>query len=137
MLGKPMEDSPSPLGRWLDGTLEKLEHGRLQARYRVRAEMTNPYGTLHGGAISAIMDDLIGATIHTMDLGANYSTVSMHVDFLSWASAENDVVVRTEVLRQGRRIVHATAELEQEGRVVARGSASLLRVGVPLNAHDG
>ena len=42
----------------------------------MRAEMTIPMGTLHGGVMAAIMDDMIGATIICLGRDHFYTTPS-------------------------------------------------------------
>ena len=51
-LGKQIQSSPSPAGNWLEFTLDAMKQGR-GAIATVRKEMTNPYGNIHGGMMSA------------------------------------------------------------------------------------
>jgi uncharacterized protein (TIGR00369 family) len=132
MIGKPMLDSPSPLGRFLQGILEHVEVGHLRARYNPEERWMNPFGTWHGGTLSAMVDDMIGATVHALDLENNYATVNLHLDYLAWADGTKPVVISTKIVRQGRQVIHAKAELHQETRLLATASANLLRVAVPL-----
>jgi acyl-coenzyme A thioesterase 13 len=42
------EISPSPFGRWLNGTLIEVEEGSLTMEFIVRKDMCNPGGIMHG-----------------------------------------------------------------------------------------
>lgn len=132
MIGQQMHASPSPLGRFLGGILEHVERGHMRARFEPKESWMNPFGSWHGGTLSAMVDDMIGATVHAMDLEHNFSTVNLHVDFLSWADGTLPITVSTYIVRQGRQMIHAKAELHQQEVLLATASANLLRVGVPL-----
>ena len=135
MLGQHMHASPSPLGRFLGGILEHVEPGHMRARFEPEERWMNPFGSWHGGTLSAMVDDMIGATVHALDLEHNFSTVNLHLDFLSWAEGDQAITVSTRIVRQGRQMIHAKAELHQQERLLATATANLLRVGVPL--HEG
>ncbi len=129
LIGQPLTDSPSPLGRWLGGVLQAVEQDSIRAAYIVRADMTNPAGILHGGAIAAIIDDLIGMTIIVMT-GAYHASINLSVDFLSSAREGETVVCTTRIVRRGRQIVHAEAMLTNDsGKLIARATTNLLAIG--------
>lgn len=128
-LGKSMSEAPSPVGRWLNGTLREAREGELVADFEVRAEMTNPVGLLHGGMIAAIMDDFIGATVFALGREGFYTTIDLSIDYFA-SSREGDVVTaRTKIVKPGQRVIHAECDLlNAEGRLLARGRTNLLRV---------
>ena len=133
MIGRDFAESPSPFGRWLNGSLVAAEAGSFRARFTVRPDMVNPYGSLHGGVISGMMDDLIGATIHALELGANYSNLNFNVDFLSPAWVNEIVELETRIIRAGKQIINAEAMLySKKGILLARGSTNLTRISAPL-----
>ena len=76
------EVSPSPFGRWLNGTLIDVEEGSLTMEFIVRKDMCNPGGIMHGGVAIGMMDDIIGMTTFSMGNQAFYSTVNLNTDFL-------------------------------------------------------
>ena len=43
-------------GRWLNGSIEKVEAGYCLMKIKVRSEFLNGVGTLHGGVIFGIAD---------------------------------------------------------------------------------
>src|ERR1043165_6982008 len=80
--GKEVTDSRSPAGNWLKFTLEKLEKGHAVLTSEVRHEMTNPYGNIHGGMMSLVIDEAIGWAVVRLDTNNYYISLNMNVDFL-------------------------------------------------------
>jgi uncharacterized protein (TIGR00369 family) len=128
-IGLPTEHSPSPLGRWLNGTLEAAEEGALVMVYEVRPEMANPAGILHGGAISAMIDDAIGMTVFSLHRPQFYASLNLSVDFLSPAYPGQKVWAHTRLVRAGKTVINAECVLrDQAGEIVARGISNLIGV---------
>ena len=125
-IGKQITKSPSPVAVWLGGTLTKADPGNLVFEFTVRKEMTNPYGTLHGGMSALIIDEVIGATVYSL-FNPNISvSVNLAVDFLT--SAREGDALRAEgiVIRNGRSIVSAECKItDKRGRIVSKGSSNL------------
>lgn len=132
-IGKSMDDSPSPFGRWLNGKIIAADYGRLVADFTVRSEMTNPAGVLHGGAASAILDDLIGAMVYSLGREYAYTSVNLAVDFLH-ASREGEVVTATaEVIREGKNIIHCEGRIvAADGKVIAKCSTNLIQTSIKI-----
>ena len=128
MIGQTMTRSPSPLGRWLNGTLLAAEEGSLTVEYGVREDMTNPMGILHGGAASAIMDELIGTTVYVLGREHLYTSVNLNVDFLHSARLGEVITARTQVVRAGKNIVHAECVITAvDGKIIAKASSNLIQ----------
>ncbi|MEM6645463.1 MAG: PaaI family thioesterase [Bacteroidota bacterium] len=121
--------SPSPFGRWLDGLLLEAQEGMIRASFEVREEMTNPVGMLHGGAIAAIIDDLIGTVIATLNRPSFYASVNLHIDFLTAARAGHTLTGTARIVRPGRTLINAECELrDRRDRLIARGVSNLIKV---------
>lgn len=128
-IGKNFDESPSPLSRWLNGTLLQAEEGMLEASFVVREEMTNPMGILHGGAIAAICDDLIGATTFTLGREHFYTSINLNLDFLSSARMGDTVIAKASLVRAGQTIIHAECVLRNEaGKLLAKAASNLAKV---------
>jgi uncharacterized protein (TIGR00369 family) len=127
--GKRTSNSPSPVSRWLDGTLLAAHApGHLVFEFPVRPEMLNPAGTLHGGMLAAMFDDALGAAVFSLLESPAYSTINLSIDYLAPVSAQDTVRVEARILRNGRRLVHASAEAhsQQTNRLLARAQTNLL-----------
>lgn len=128
-----MSGSISPLGRWLNGIIRAADPGRLVAEYVVRDELTNPAGVLHGGAASAILDDLIGAMVFTLGREYAFTSVNLTVDFLHAARAGDIITATAEVIRSGRNIIHCEGRIVAvDGKIVAKCATNLIQTSVRL-----
>ena len=127
-VGKKLDDSPSPVSRWLKGTLLSAEEGKLRIEFKVRKEMTNPVGILHGGSAAMIMDDVIGATVYTLNREHFFTSTNISIDFLNPAKKGQRIIAVAEVMRAGRTIINAECRLfNEEGQMIAKGMSNLVR----------
>jgi uncharacterized protein (TIGR00369 family) len=115
-----------PFNRFLGVRLTQVGDGVACLELPFRPEMLgNPVaGTLHGGAISALLDNAGGVAVWSQirqdDL---LSTVDLRVDYLRPAAAQT-LIARAEVVRLGNRVgvVHLRAfHPERESTPVAAG----------------
>lgn len=128
-IGKEITDSPSPFMAWLRPVILKVEEGSLTFQHTIRKEMTNPFGTLHGGITAAIIDDAIGATLISYGEAYFYVSVNLVVDYLS-AAREGDVVLAdTAIIKKGSQVVNAQCEVwnADRTRLIAKGYTNLLK----------
>ena len=79
-IGKESFNSSSPFTHWLKPVLLEAEYGTLRCEYSIRKDMTNPMGLLHGGVTAGIIDDIIGATVFSMDLSKPFTTINNYID---------------------------------------------------------
>jgi acyl-coenzyme A thioesterase 13 len=128
-IGKEFISSPSPFMHWLQPIVLAAESGKLSFQYTVRKEMTNPIGTLHGGVTAAIIDDVIGATMFSLNEDFFYTTLNNVIDYFS-AGHEGDVIIaETMLIKKGKQIVNAQCEVwnADKSRLIARGYSNLLK----------
>ncbi|MFQ3581220.1 MAG: PaaI family thioesterase [Chloracidobacterium sp.] len=139
LIGQPLaEHSPSPLARWLGGTLEHAAPGETTFAFVVRTDMANPAGILHGGAAAAIMDEVIGATVHgTLEVNVFYTSVNLVIDFLDSVPVGAAITATTRVIRQGKTIINAECWLrDAQERLLAHATTNMLRTNVPLQMGE-
>jgi acyl-coenzyme A thioesterase 13 len=121
------ENSPSPVSKWLNGTLVEVEHGSLTVEFIVTKEMCNPAHILHGGIAATMLDDIIGMTIFSMGHTVFYSTVNLSVDYLFSAKIGEKLRVKSKIIRVGKKIAHAEGEIRNEdGHYIAKCSTNLV-----------
>lgn len=128
-IGKEITETPSPFMAWLRPVVLKVEEGSLTFQHTIRKEMTNPFGTLHGGITAAIIDDAIGATLISYGEPYFYVSVNLVVDYLS-AAREGDVVLAdTAIIKKGSQVVNAQCEVwnADRTRLIAKGYTNLLK----------
>jgi uncharacterized protein (TIGR00369 family) len=120
----------SKFGRWereyfpsLVGlTVEEVRVDYCRMRMPFRPDLEQPAGVVHGGAIATLLDSVVVPAVgQAYDVTTRYSTVDMHVQFLSALVGDN-AVAEGWVVRRGRTMVFCEAEVvaASTGRVVAR-----------------
>lgn len=113
-------------------TVEEVRVDYCRMRLPHRPEIEQPAGLVHGGAIASLLDSVVVPAIGSAyGPDATYSTVDMHVQFMS-AVIKQDIVAEGWVVRRGRRVVFCESEAvnADTGRVVAR---SLLTYNIATN----
>lgn len=119
-------ESPSPYMRWLNGQLTAAKEGLVSVEFKVRKEMCNPANILHGGVISGMIDEVVGIAVFSMGRDYFFSSVNLQVDFLRPAQLGDTVTVSARVIRNGTRIIHVSAEMNKNGKLLARGNTNLI-----------
>jgi acyl-coenzyme A thioesterase 13 len=130
-IGKVITTSPSPFTGWLKPVLLEVEEGRLTVEILIRHDMLNPAGTLHGGIAAAILDDIVGATVYTLNSGKFFTTVNNVIDYFANSKLDDSVIAKTQVIKNGNQIVNAQCELfrKSDGKMIARGYSNLMKIG--------
>ncbi len=125
-IGGDAKMNPSPAGKWLNGTIRKVEEGMTEVEFVVREEMTNLVGGLHGGMLSLIMDEVIGMTLFTMNNEYLYTSINLNVDFLRPAFKGNKLTAKTKVVRLGRNVSYVACEVvNEENKIVGVGHSNM------------
>lgn len=132
-IGKDMSKSPSPLGRWLNGRILEAELGKLVVEYTVHEQMTNPMGSLHGGAAAAILDDIAGSMVYALGREHAYTSVNLTLDFLHSARQGDIITATAKVIRAGKNIIHVEGLIRSaEGKIIAKCATNLIQTSVKL-----
>lgn len=130
-LGKEVTDSRSPAGNWLGFTLEHIEKGSATLTMTVRPEMTNPYGHIHGGMMSLVIDEAIGWGVVSMDAELHYTSLTLNVDFLFAIKTGERLRAQSKVLRVGKKIINVECHVyDMTGRILARANSNLIVTGM-------
>lgn len=117
-----------PVADTLQAELVSAGEGKAVIRYPVLPEFTNPMGQLQGGMYAVMMDS-------AMAIAANgIATATMQFTILRPSAPGMVLTVTGEVIKAGRRLVYAQAEVRDEaGNLIALGNQS----GPPRVAADG
>lgn len=129
-IGKTFPESPSAYMRWLDPVIRSAEYGSLIFEFTVRSEWTNPMAGLHGGITAGIIDDIIGATVFTMNLSNTYTTINNAIDYFAPAKEGDIIEARTSIVKRGQQIINMQCEvwLPAKNRLLARGYSNMMRI---------
>jgi acyl-coenzyme A thioesterase 13 len=129
-IGKEFDQSPSPFMRWLKPVVLSVEEGNLEFQYTVRAEWLNPIGNLHGGVTAAIIDDIIGATMFSLNENSFITTINNVIDYFSTAKENDNIVAETTIIKRGKQFVNAQCEIwnADKTKLIARGTSNLFKI---------
>lgn len=127
--GKEFMASPSPFMRWLKPVVLLAEEGHLEFEYTIRHEWLNPIGNLHGGITSAIVDDIIGATMFSLNEETFFTTINNVIDYFSIAKESEKIIAKTKIIKRGKQFVNVQCEIwnDDESRLIAKGTSNLFK----------
>jgi uncharacterized protein (TIGR00369 family) len=108
------------------------ERGEIEVSFEATEDFLNPAGTVHGGFLTAMLDDTMGpALAATLGPDLYGTTIELKVSFLRPARPGR-LVGRGRVVHSGSTIAFLAGELlDDSGQVVAVGSATtrIMRTG--------
>lgn len=118
-----------PYVRYLGMELISFDGQQGEMRLRVRPELMNVMGSLHGGAISSLVDCALYWSIHsTLPAGMIMPTNEIKVNYFRPVKA-GEVRARAKVLHRGKRTITGEVEvLDEDGRLLAKGIVSYFLV---------
>lgn len=100
-----------------------VPNGILSATYEARSDFINPAGTVQGGMLSAMLDDVTASLVDaTLAVGQGVATLNLNVSFLRPAQI-GMLKGEARMLRRGRDVCHVMGTLSQEGKEVATAIA--------------
>jgi uncharacterized protein (TIGR00369 family) len=103
--------------------------GRCEIRWMPEREYQGFRNILHGGIISALLDEAMAHAVLTVAPGA--ATVALSVCFRKPARTDREVHVRARVEERRGRLVRASAVLVQEGEERASAEARFVALAKP------
>lgn len=121
---------PSPIAALVGLEPVSVTDGEVRFRCRPDESFYNPVGTVHGGLLCTLLDSAAACAVHsTLPAGVGFTSVELKTSFLRSVQAGDELEVRGWVVKRGRRICFAEAEVRDgAGRSVATGSSSVLVV---------
>jgi len=121
---------PAPVTSLLGGTVRASDAGAgtLAIDYVAQPSFANPAGTVQGGMLGAMLDDLCASLVDsTLRPGEAVATLNLQLSFLRPAKIDA-LAGRAWLQRRGREVAHVSAELRQGGQVVASAVATCMVV---------
>ena len=111
----------------------ELSPGQARLSLPLRPEFLQGAGMVAGGVLATLLDETMAhAVLPALPPGQGATTVEMSVRYLSAVGPRDldgpPLVCLAKVLRQGKRVAFAEAEITLADRAVARASASFLVV---------
>ena len=124
--GGSEERESSPFLALMGGQLEEWSEGYVRMSLVLEPHHTNPNGVMHGGVITTLMDETLGAVIASVRgmeamYAAPHATVEMNASFIATARPGDRIVVEGRVLRLGKTIAFGEAEARRGDELIAKG----------------
>jgi uncharacterized protein (TIGR00369 family) len=128
MLGALSSDAGGGLPRYLGIETVEVKSGRLACELTVRDELLNPFGSLHGGVISALTDHVLGAVLYTViPHGSWAATTEFKLNLLA-PIRTGTVRAESEIISMTKRTAVVRVEITNDGRGagVAQGTVLIM-----------
>ena len=135
-MSEPEEHTPSPFVRMIGAKFEEWREGYVRMSLVVEEKHTNPNGIMHGGVLTTLMDETLGAVVASVrgvDVmrAAPHATVEMNVSFLAGAGPGEEIIVEGRALKVGRSVAFGEAEARRRGSddLIAKGRFTFVIAG--------
>lgn len=116
-------------GGGLRGRFFVLENGELAGVFQPRKEHQSYPGRLHGGVVSAILDETIGRAINVADTHTWGVTVEFTVRFRRPVPLDREIRAIGRITRDSSRIFEGTGEIVlDDGTVAAEGRGKYVKM---------
>ncbi len=117
------------LSAFLDFRHTELTAGRLVAEMETREELLTPFGNLHGGCLSAMVDHCLGVVFYpVIPAGSWVATTEFKVNLLKPVSSGVCVAV-ADIVSLGRRSGVARIDITNDDRAVCVAQGTVTIVG--------
>ncbi len=103
-----------PYARLLGFELVDLSANQAKVKLKMRDELRQPYGVLHGGATASLIDTTMAFAVRTcVPPEIQTTTIDLTVHYLR-PHSEGEIVCAAKVERAGKRILTVSAEVYNE-----------------------
>ena len=103
------------------------DDGTVYADYIPREEHQGYPGVMHGGLVTALLDELIGRTAIASDLWC--MTAKLEVRFRNPVPIGTSLKLKGEITKKGRRLLEGHGEIRTEdGTLLAQAHGTYLRI---------
>lgn len=106
-----------------------LDNGELAGVFQVRQEHQSYPGRLHGGMVSAVLDEIIGRAINVSDTHTWGVTVEFTIKFRRPVPLDGEVKALARITRDSSRLFEGTGEIVlEDGTIAAEAHGKYLKM---------
>jgi len=121
-----------PFLETLDVELTEIGERHAIMRVEVGDKHRNYFGGVHGGLVATLVDTACFFPKPLLPSGREVTTTSLSVSYVRAPRVGDVLTARADLLHLGRRTASLSVRIEdQEGRLVAHGTGTLLLLDVP------
>ncbi|MHB1911244.1 MAG: PaaI family thioesterase [Acidimicrobiales bacterium] len=114
------------LPAYLDIRTVEVGPGRMTCVMPVRDELLNPFGSLHGGVISALTDHVLGAVLYgVIERGAWAATTEFKLNLIAPVRS-GEVTAEAEIVSMTKRTAVVRVDITNLGRAAGAGQGTVL-----------
>ena len=119
----------APFPQLLGLELVDLKFGEAVLKLKMRDDLRQPYGLLHGGATASLIDTATAFAVITCQTEHEQSTtVDLSVHYLR-PHTDGEIVCTARIVRAGRRITTVSADVvNEEGKLIATALSTYMKV---------
>ena len=120
------EDAGGGLPAFLGVSFTEFAPGGLRAEMQVKPDLLTPIGNMHGGALAAVCDHVLGCVCYPhMKRGQWAATTEFKVNYLAPVS-QGVAAVEAEIVSLTRTTAVVRISIENEDRVVCMAQGTVL-----------
>ena len=113
----------------LKGRFFVLENGEVAGVFQPRSEHQSYPGRLHGGIVSAILDETIGRAINVADTHTWGVTVEFNIKFRKPVPTDGEIKAVGRITRDSSRVFEGSGEIVlEDGAVAAEAHGRYLKM---------
>ncbi len=125
-IGRSRTSDGSPLSMWLSGIISAAEPGNLALKFVVRREMTDQFGHLHVGIVSAMAEEAVALAAHTLDLNVDFESLNQSIQFNEKVGLAEIVTAKASLVLEGVTKIYACCTLHSNsGKLIATARSIL------------
>lgn len=115
--------------------LLEVSEGRMTARIPFKKELTNPYGSLHGGVVFSFADILAGT--FACSFGKFATTAEGNMNYLRPAVSKDYINGEAVILREGKHLIVVEVRLtDDDGLLLDVGTFTFFKTDVDAIKED-
>jgi len=107
--------------------VSKVGPGFVEHTMILQHDHTNPYSAVHGGVLMSFADIAMGNAVRS--LGIKGLTLDCSTAFIATAYKGDQLRVRAEILKAGRRIIYAEAKVWCDETLLANVTGTFMKIG--------
>jgi uncharacterized protein (TIGR00369 family) len=104
----------------------RLRPESVDLLFEVRPPHCNSRGYLHGGVLASLCDNVMGLSLGRVlnNANANIVTITLTLDYLGSAKADDVIVIEPRVIRAGSSIGVCDALAKSNDKIIVRANAT-------------